>query len=120
MRLPVMSDEVAAAMKISMNGESPAAVQGMVAAGHLALLSCDGCYALVSESPGVACIEAVEGAGGTQLAARVVNAARAAGMQCEAWVFNKARARLAERAGMRLTGETRIGANGRQQMRVRT
>jgi hypothetical protein len=111
-------------MRTSFNGVPVHEVAHKVACGEYALLVAhfpDGvAYAIVSMRGEIACVEAVEGRGGTTLTSMIVEAARRAGLRCEAWVFNKARARLAARAGMFLTGEARVSASGKTQLQVQT
>lgn len=91
------------------NGIDPAEIARRIECGELALLAADMgdsmAYAIVSREGDVARIEALAGAGGMYLARRIVDAARAHGLKCEAWVLSKALARLTGRIGMRATGE---------------
>lgn len=110
---------VADVMRVSMNGVFVADVRDAVRSGEMALVSHGAAFALLTQKGDSVCIEAVEGDGGTELTKILVSGAAAAGLSCEAWVFNAARARLAARAGMKPTGLTRTGANGISQLQVR-
>lgn len=106
---------------VSINGVPVHEVAEQVNAGKFGVFSMDSAHAIVSfNGVDCVCIEAVEGAGGTDLTKVLVAAATAAGFRCEAWVLNEARARLAARAGMRLTGRRRVGANNVEQLQVST
>lgn len=111
-------------MRISFDGAPVHEIARRVTAEELALLCAEfpegTAYAIVSMSDGTACIEAVEGTSGTVLTRMIVDHARKHGIPCEAWVFNKARARLAARAGMFLTGAERKSYSGHQQLQVHT
>lgn len=107
-------------MRISTNGESFPDLCDRVLNGEFGLYRAGCAHALVSFKNKRLCIEAVEGKGGTELTSALVAAAKCAGWECEAWVFNRARARLAGRAGMKLTGVVRVGANGIEQLQVST
>jgi hypothetical protein len=124
-RLAALAPETARVMRISFDGMPDTQIADRVQAGDYALLRYDSirgrAHAIVSMYPdGGACVEAVEGPGGTQLLCEIVERARIAGIACDAWVFNIARAKLAERAGMQLTGATRDSYSGQQQLQVKT
>lgn len=105
-------------MRVSLNGVSVDYVRDAIRSGEMALVSHGVAFAVLSRKDNMICIEAVEGDGGTELARLLVSGAVAAGLQCQAWVFNKARVRLAQRAGMRPTNVARIAHNGRTQLQV--
>jgi len=107
-------------MALSFNGVSINEVKKRVENGTYGLFEMDSAYAIVSVTGNVVCIEAVEGNGGTLLAKEIVEASRRGGFVCVAWVFNLARAKLAEKAGMKLTNEFRVGSNRRVQFKVST
>jgi len=113
--------EIASRFDVSLNGEPPEVVGEAVTSGKFGIFSMDSAYAIVSfNGSDCVCIESVEGAGGTDLTRVLVASAVAAGFRCEAWVLNEARARLAARAGMKLTGRRRVGANNVEQLQVST
>jgi hypothetical protein len=124
MRLAALTQDVAQAMRESLNGEPVHTVATKVISGEWALLRADSpdgtAYAILSKTGDSVCVEAVQGNGGTRLTRALVDAATHAGLRCEAWVFNKARARLSARAGMFLTGASRVSGSGREQLQVST
>lgn len=111
-------------MRISFNDEPVHVVARRINDGELALVrgitEHGVAHAIISQTDDCVCIEAVEGPGGTLLTAALVAEATRNGYHCEAWVLNKGRARLARRAGMYETGETRISGSGRPQLQVAT
>jgi len=119
-----LTQEIAAAMSVAFNGETVRDVASRVDSGDLAIVRSDSpdgtAYAIVSQSGDLATVEAVEGPGGTLLTALIVQAARRAGLRCEAWVLSESRARLAARAGLMPTGARRISGSGREQLQVMT
>ena len=123
-RLAALSADIADAMRVSFNGEAPADVAARVQAGELAIARGEGAecaaYAIVSTRDDVVTIEAVEGRGGMLLTRELVQAARAFGYRCEAWVLSESRARLSARAGLMPTGARRFSASGREQLQVST
>jgi hypothetical protein len=123
-RVPALTPDIAAAMRVSFNGESYVEVENRVAAGDYAILRGD-CergtsFAIVESDGKTATLHAVEGPGGTELTRQIVAAARRADVACDAWVFCKSRARLAARAGMMPTGARRVSCSGREQLQVST
>lgn len=111
-------------MQVSFDGAPAQEIAARVTAGELALLCAEFqtgiAYAIVSMDENTACLEAVEGNGGAVLARMIVDLARKNDIACEAWVLCKARARLAARAKMYLTGNERESYSGRKQMQVHT
>ena len=108
-RLQGLTSAAAIALRPTFNGTPLAEVHARIQRGELALLEADFgdsiAYAIVSQQGNLARIEALAGAGGMYLARRIVEAARAHGLVCDAWVKTKALARLTARIGMRPTGE---------------
>lgn len=111
-------------MRVSFDGAPVHEIARRITAEQLGLVCAEfpegTAYAILSMSADTVCIEAIEGTHGTILARMIVDHARIHGLPCEAWVFNHARARLAARAGMVLTGAERTSFSGRQQLQVHT
>jgi len=122
--LASLTQEIAQAMRLSFNGEPVHEVARRVATGTWSLVRCESpdgvAYAILSLEGDCVCIEAVQGAGGTLLAAMIVERAKRHGLQVVAWVFNRARARLAARAGLFMTGVRRMSGSGAEQLQVST
>ena len=108
-RLRELTAAAAAALASTFNGIPAGDIHARIVAGELALLEADmgdsRAYAIVSRQGELARIEALAGAGGMYLARRIVEAAHAHGLGCDAWVKSRAVARLASRIGARTTGE---------------
>lgn len=119
-KLAELTDEIGGLMALSFNGVPVSVVREGVRNGTYGLFKKGSAYAIVSVNGNVVCIEAVEGDGGTLLAREIVEASKRGGFVCVAWVFNLARAKLAEKAGMKLTNEFRVGSNRRVQFKVST
>lgn len=110
--------ETVPALSVSLNGVSADYVRQRMLAGEYLSMRQGSSVAVVSFSGASLVIEAVEGAGGTRLAREIVDSARAAGVKCRSWVLCRARARLAARAGMHLTGNVRVSSSGKLQYEV--
>lgn len=121
-RIRTLTREIADAMRISFNGESFAKVAARVAGDDLAIIRAEGdkidAYAIVGQTGNVACIEAIEGRGGTRLMACIGLHAARNGLECEAWAMSQSRVKLAGQAGFVPTGETRMSPSGILQYRV--
>lgn len=108
-RLAALTLHARVELYTTFSGIEPAEIARRIECGELALLAADMgdsiAYAIVSREGDVARIEALAGAGGMYLARRIVDAARAHGLACDAWVRSRALARLVARIGMRATGE---------------
>lgn len=119
----MLTREIADAMRISFNGEPFADVAARVEGEGLAIIRAEGdgidAYAIIGQTGNVACIEAIEGNGGTRLLACIGLHAARHGLECEAWAMSPSRVKLARRAGFLPTGETRITPSGVLQHRVK-